>query len=284
MGMSRLISEFVISGILFIFLANTSLAQSHTTHQTNVSDAKLNQITPSMVPIPSGRFKMGCVDSSDCLSETSSTRWLEVEAFLMSEHEITWAMYQPCIDSGFCPDNTEDGGDRGWGKGNRPVVSINWYDIVEHYIPWLYRQTGQVYRLPTEVEWEFAARGGTVTAYHWGDDVGIDNANCAGCGSIWDGERSAPVKNFPPNDYGLYDMHGNVWEWTQECWTGLDGEGTPINGEWLPEDCNVRALRSGGFFDLSWSVSVTTKGRKDADRRGSWGFRLVQDLKSQVAE
>ena len=234
------------------------------------AQSSLAQITPNMVTIPAGRFKMGCVDSHHCSETTSEDIWLDMQSFLMSDSEVTWDMYQPCIDQGVCPGNSESGGDNGWGKGSRPVINVNWYDITEHYLPWLNRQTGQKYRLPTHEEWEYAARGGTTTAFHWGDEIGKNRANCAGCGSQWDGGKSAPVKSFAPNAYGLHDMHGNVSEWTSSCFKGPYGR--------RKENCNSRVMTSGGSYSLPWIVSAAAFGGKALHRRGGYGIRLVQDM------
>ena len=88
------------------------------------------------------------------------------------------------------------------------------------YVRWLSGQTGERYRLPSEAEWEYAARAGSVTAYSWGNEIGRNRANCDGCGSQWDNGQTAPVGSFGPNGWGLHDMHGNVYEWVQDCWNG----------------------------------------------------------------
>ncbi len=237
--------------------------------ENSLLGASLQVITPVMVSIPSGRFKVGCVNSQDCAKIELTDAWIEMHTYKMSEHEITWAMYQPCIDAGACPENRDDGGDNGWGKGNRPVINVNWFDITEHYIPWLNDQTGNVYRLPTHEEWEYAARGGTTTAYFWGDEIGSNRANCNDCGSQWDGEKPAPVKSFAPNAYGLYDMHGNVSEWTTSCFKGPYGR--------LKENCGSRIMTSGGFSSLFFIVSSAAFGGKALHRRGAYGIRLVLD-------
>jgi formylglycine-generating enzyme required for sulfatase activity len=96
---------------------------------------------------------------------------------------------------------------------DHPVVCVSWNDAMA-YVDWLNKQTGQMYRLPTEAEWEYADRAGTQTAYWWGVTPGSNRANCDGCGSRWDNKQTAPVGSFSANPFGLYDMAGNVWEWT----------------------------------------------------------------------
>ena len=102
------------------------------------------------------------------------------------------------------------------GRGTQPVINVTW-DDAQQYVAWFSKMTGKPYRLLSEAEWEYAARAGTTTAYSWGDEIGKGNANCNGCGSEWDGRQTAPVGSFAPNQFGLYDMHGNVWEWVEDC-------------------------------------------------------------------
>ena len=101
--------------------------------------------------------------------------------------------------------------------------------------------------MPTEAEWEYAARAGTETAYSWGNEIGRNRANCRGCGSQWDGGQTAPVGSFDPNSWGLHDMHGNVLEWVQDCWN-TTYQGVPADGSaWESGDCSQRVLRGGAW-------------------------------------
>ena len=100
--------------------------------------------------------------------------------------------------------------DSGWGRGSRPAIYVS-QEEAKAYATWLSAQTGKTYRLPSESEWEYAARAGTRTRYSWGDEIGVNRANCDGCGSEWDDEQTAPVGSFAANAFGLFDMHGNVW-------------------------------------------------------------------------
>ncbi len=154
-----------------------------------------------------------------------------------------------------------------WGRGNRPVVNVTWDDATA-YAQWLSAVTGESYRLPSEAEWEYAARAGTETAYSWGDELGTNKANCDGCGSRWDDdEETAPVGSFAPNAWGLHDMHGNVWEWTGNCWN--EGyAGAPADGSaWTDGHCGRRVVRGGSYQGLG-NVIVWPGGR--VARGGSW--------------
>ena len=136
--------------------------------------------------------------------------------------------------------------DRGWGRGNRPVINVSWKDA-QSYVRWLSQRTGHRYSLPSESEWEYVARAGTDTRYSWGDEIGRNRANCDGCGSRWDDEQTAPVGSFSPNAWGVHDMHGNVWEWVEDCWND-SYVGAPSDGSaWESGECGYRVLRGGSW-------------------------------------
>ncbi|QEP42376.1 formylglycine-generating enzyme family protein [Ectothiorhodospiraceae bacterium BW-2] len=157
---------------------------------------------------------------------------------------------------------------------NYPVEGVSWHDALD-FIDKLNRQSGKNYRLPTEAEWEYAARGGTTTAYWWGDGVGRNNANCDGCGSQWDNKSTAPVGSFKPNPYGLYDTAGNVWEWT--C-SGKDGD-YKDNMEISCKnraDSGDRAFRGGSWGNGPAGVRAAGRVGDGPDFRNFYlGFRLV---------
>ena len=119
-----------------------------------------------------------------------------------------------CVADGGC--NGYKPSDYNEGRGRRPVYNVSWGDA-QAYVQWLGRKSGKAYRLLTESEWEYVARAGTTTQYSWGDEVGSNRANCDGCGSQWDKKEAAPVGSFAANGFGLYDVHGNVWEWVEDC-------------------------------------------------------------------
>ncbi len=155
---------------------------------------------------------------------------------------------------------------------DQPVVEVNWHDAVA-YAKWLSRKTGKRFRLPTESEWEYAARAGTQTSRYWGEAIGRNHANCDGCGSRWDDSQTAPVRSFTPNTFGLFDMLGNVWEWTCSAYTKSYG-GSEVK-------CAVSAskysLRGGSWFHAPWWVRATSRLGYPDNRGPEIGFRLARD-------
>ena len=224
-----------------------------------------------IVTIPSGRFQMGSHNGDD---DEKPIHEVRIDSFKMQAHEVTWKLYQPCIDAGVCakPDS------EGWGKGNRPVIRVSWDDI-QTYIRWLNQQTGQRFRLPSEAQWEYAARAGTSTQYSWGNNIDCSKARYG----QWSGEcgndrKTVAVKSYAPNAWGLYDMHGNVWEWVQDCWNDTY-RGAPSDGSaWTTGECQYRVLRGGSWDDRAVYLRAAFRLRDTASRRFSnSGFRLVQD-------
>ena len=168
--------------------------------------------------------------------------------------------------------------DSGYGRDTKPVINVSW-DDAQTYVAWLSKMTGRPYRLLTEAEWEYAARAGTTTAYYLGDDIGKGNANCNGCGSQWDGKQTSPVGSFAANQFGLYDMAGNVWQWVQDCYHA-DYNGAPTDGSaWTSGDCGNRVVRGGSWFDVPLNLRAAVRSRGTTDVRGNGlGFRVGRTL------
>ena len=229
---------------------------------------------PEMVVIPAGSFRMGCVSGVDCGIYAKPVHWVTIaEAFAVGRYEVTFGEWDACVSAGGCGRRADDGG---WGRGNRPAINVSWADARE-YVQWLSRQTGAEYRLLSESEWEYAARAGTSTAYSWGNEIGRNRANCDGCGSRWDDESTAPVGSFRPNAFGLYDMHGNVAEWVDDCWND-SYRGAPSDGSARRAgDCSRRVLRGGSWSSyLSWLRSAS-RMRDSTEFRDSYrGFRVAR--------
>jgi len=233
---------------------------------------------PQMVVIPAGSFIMGSPESDKEVrrNERPQHKVTIAKPFAVSKFEVTFAEWNACVDAGGCKHRPRDL----WGEGVRPVMNVSWNDITRQYLRWLNRVTGQPYRLLTEAEWEYAARAGTTTCYSWGDDLGENNANCNGCKSRWDDKETAPVGSFKPNAFGLYDMHGNVWEWVQDCYHAKAYETAPSDGSAAPDKpgCN-RVLRGSSWLGNPRSMRAAFRNRIFPDYRfKGYGFRVARDL------
>ena len=178
-----------------------------------------------------------------------------------------------------------------WGRGTRPVVGVNWFDA-QNFVGWLNSKTGldDAYRLPSEAEWEYAARAGTTTPYPWGSKLDHNYGNFGGPGpglggkaegrDVWV-DQTAPVASFPPNAFGLYDTHGNVFEWVEDCHEA-DFAHAPIDGTANKEgNCANRVFRDGTFICNPYMQRSARRGAPyPARRRGRnyLGFRVAQTL------
>ena len=239
---------------------------------------------PTMVVVPAGRFQMGCKDKFIAQWQCSDNEQPAHEVnfrspFAVSKFEITFTEWDACVAGGGCRRNTA--GDQGWGRGNRPVVAINW-DDAQSYVNWLSVQSGEEYRLPSEAEWEYFARAGTDSPHSWETSFIRTEpypANCRSCNNQWSGRRTAPVGSFTPNPFGLHDLHGNVWEWVQDCWNDTY-TGAPIDGSaWLGGNCQNRVNRGGSFADGPHALRSAKRGASPAsDRFNNVGFRVVRKL------
>ena len=160
-----------------------------------------------------------------------------------------------------------DVSDSGWGRGRRPVINVSW-DDAQAYVKWLSGITGKPYRLLSEAEYEYAARAGsrdeTIPGATRSSSTAKPMANCDGCGSQWDRKQTAPVGSFAANAFGLYDMVGNVWEWTEDCWNA-SYKGAPADGSpWTSGDCSRRVVRGGSWANSGYLRSATATGTSPA--------------------
>jgi formylglycine-generating enzyme required for sulfatase activity len=261
-----------------------------------------------MVAIPAGSFVMGSPASERGRFDAEGPQHpVSVRAFAIGKYEVTNAEYLTFLrETGFVPGACDPrldltwqspGGGRAYPPGaadlpRQPAVCLTWTSA-QAYIDWL---NGKVrkravpaaardgpYRLPSEAEWEYAARAGTTTARWWGEAIGKNNANCNGCGSQWDDTMMAEVGRFGPNPFGLYDMLGNVWQWVGDCWNE-SYVGAPKDGSrWATGDCRRRVLRGGAW--LNPPVLVRSAARIAGNARGEYfeppsnaGFRVARTL------
>ncbi len=261
---------FLIYGLLFVVVAILmGFFVSNNTPQELPVVTSADIPLPYMIAIPAGSFRMG-----GRMPNELPQRTIELESFLLSHSEVTFAQWDAYADAADAYRPYEEG----WGRGDQPVINVSWNDI-QAYIDWLNKQTGETYRLPTEAEWEYAARAGSTTEYFWGDDIGSDNANCSDCGSERDNRGPGPVASFAANAWGLHDMHGNVWEWVQDCHLD-DYSDSPRDGSaYEREDCSSRVLRGGSWYNLPLFLrSAFRLSYSPTDRNSDVGFRLARDL------
>jgi len=237
---------------------------------------------PEVVVVPPGEFVMGSPESETERNSDEAPQTVTVpRSIAVSKFEITFAQWSACVDAGGCYHRPND---QGWGGGDRPVIDVSWDDITKQYLPWINRLTGQSYRLLTEAEWEYAARAGTTTRYSWGDEIGEGNANCESCKSQWDKKQTAPVGSFKPNAFGLYDMHGNVLEWVQDCYVeyskAADGE-----VENSGQDSCARVMRGGSWYGHPRNLRAAIRNRVMPDFRYLYsGFRMARMLPQTTPE
>ena len=286
-----------------IALAVPAFAQERT-------DREFQECTdcPVMVGIPAGRFVMGSPASEPGRFDNEGPQHVvSVRAFALGKFDVTSAQFRdfleatryqpaPCnrilnlgwrvLDDGraVAPDEAEP---LRW-----PAVCLDWRDA-DAYVAWLNAKVKAArpelekragpYRLPSEAEWEFAARAGTTTARWWGTAIGTGNANCNGCGSRWDDSDLSTVEKFHPNPFGLYGMLGNAWQWTADCWH-KSYVGAPTNGSaWTENDCAKYVLRGGSWDNVPIFIrsaartgSLADGGEFDYSSLAS--FRVARDL------
>ena len=237
-------------------------------------EAEARRLAGEMVTVRGGSFHMGRLTGRGEKNE-KPVRKVTLSAFRMGKHEVTFAQWDACVADGGCGGYRPD--DEGWGRGNRPVINVS-LENVQSFIRWLNARTDGGYRLPTEAEWEYAARAGSATKYSWGDDIGENRANCYKCGSVWDYQQTAPVGSFAANAWGLHDMHGNVWEWTRDCWND-SYEGAPADGSaWQDGNCDQRVVRSGSWNTKARHLRSAYRTRAArANRYDYLGLRLVRE-------
>lgn len=232
---------------------------------------------PEMVIIPAGTFQMGDIDGGGSEDERPIHTVRIIRPFALGRYEVTFEDYDKFARA----TGRELPSDNGWGRSRRPVIKVSWHDAVE-YAKWLSAQTGKRYRLPSEAEWEYAARSGGKEE-KWAGTSRVEELDEYAWNTPNSGDKTQPVGGKKPSGLGLYDMSGNVWEWVQDCWHG-DYNGAPTDGSpWTEEgdrDYGLRVLRGGSWaIILPVSLRASFRGRGATNERdGSRGFRLAQDI------
>jgi len=236
-----------------------------------------------MVVIPAGQFQMGNPQGD---RNQRPAHWVDVKMFGLGKYEVTFAEYDKFVEAV----GKRKSNDYGWGRGNLPVINIYWDDAVA-YADWLSQQTGQRYRLPFEVEWEYAARAGVTASNYWDNktDKACYHANVHDITSKTENRYSwphynctdryantAPVGRFKPNAFGLFDMLGNVWEWTcSEYENGYSGKEKQCAQD---SNRNLRVIRGGSWYNSSSFLQVSNRSPwRLSERNPKVGFRLVRE-------
>jgi formylglycine-generating enzyme required for sulfatase activity len=244
--------------------------------------------SPKMIAIPPGRSFVGAPASEERSSERERPQhevWIAY-ASAMGEHTVTFAEWDAARAAGAKLEPLNDGG---WGRGRRPVINVSWQDA-QAYLAWLNETVGLIgqpdaYRLPNEAEWEYACRAGTTTPFSCGATISTAQANYDGNHNYGAGKKgeyrgkTTPVGAFPANPFGLYDMHGNVWEWCQDCWNDTYN-GAPSDGSaWTAGDCTLRVLRGGSWgSDPGWLRCADRDWDTSSSRLNNRGFRLARTI------
>lgn len=247
---------------------------------------------PPMIVIPPGRFVMGSPATEANRVETEGpTHVVTIEhAFAVGKYEITFDDWEACVSERRCARLD----DSGFGRGRRPLINVSYEETVP-YLAWLSEKTNKKYRLLTESEWEYAARGGSDKARFWGNspDQACQFANVFNAttkAKYKDSDRdafhcddgyveTAPVGSFKPNPFGLHDMLGNVWEWVDGCWNtsyaGAPGDGSA----WTTGDCSRRVVRGGGwYYGPRNARSARRLPTIPTKRSNDLGFRVARSL------
>jgi formylglycine-generating enzyme required for sulfatase activity len=252
---------------------------------------------PVMVKLPPAEFTMGSAESEEGHQSSEGPQRLVVlsQPFAIGQFEITISDWDACVEDGGCKLQIKD---EGWGRDKHPAINVSWEDINTQYLPWLSKKTGKKYRLPSEAEWEYAARatmsadslaprfsfgddGNALCTFGNGADATAKEQNGGGMGAdCRDGyATTAPAGSFKPNQFGLFDMHGNVWEWVEDCWNE-SYDNAPSDGKaWTEGDCTSRVVRGGSWnSDIPKLRSATRGWNQPSGRNRSIGFRVVREL------
>ncbi|CAM2167758.1 Formylglycine-generating enzyme family protein [Paraburkholderia sacchari] len=227
---------------------------------------------PLLIAVTPGNFMMG--NETDDPSEKPVHRVTIGHGYALAKYSVTVAQWNACANAGACPRLSSDSNT----APNAPVRDLSW-DDAQQYVKWLSRISGKPYRLPTEAEWEYAARGGTATRYWWGNEMRKGTANCKDCGPPWHVEAPDDVGSFAANPYGFYDMAGGVWEWVSDCWHNSYKNAPDDGRSWDEPNCQTRVIRGGSWRDGAGYMLSATRFKYDSSvRYNANGFRVARDM------
>jgi formylglycine-generating enzyme required for sulfatase activity len=242
-------------------------------------------ICPEMVVVPAESFTMGSPanEARRFDSEGPEHKVTFAKPFAVGRFAVTFDEWDACVADGGCSHQPLD--EKNWGRGKRPVINISWNDA-KRYVAWLSRKTGKPYRLLSEAEWEYVTRSGKMTPFWTGPTISTDEANYNGnfvyAGGVKGDNRAmtVPVDTFKPNPWGLYQVHGNVWVWIEDCWHE-DYKGAPTDGSvWAGGNCALHLIRGGSWFTRPDNLRAANRLGKSADwrRGGDVGLRVARTL------
>jgi formylglycine-generating enzyme required for sulfatase activity len=246
-----------------------------------LADGQPCTICPELVVVPAGQFTMGSpANEPERFGREEQVQVSIDGALAVGRFAITFDEWDACVVDGGCNGFRPD--DHGWGRGKRPVIGVNWQDA-KAYVTWLSARTGKRYRLLSESEREFVARAGTTTPFWWGSTISAGQANYNGTYAYAAGSKgeyrqgTVPVDAFEPNPWGLYQVHGNVWEWTEDCWndsnSGHPGNGSPRTSG----DCGRHVVRGGSWYNIpAWLRAAHRYWYATDIRLPVVGFRVVR--------
>lgn len=240
---------------------------------------EVEELIGNLRKIPSGTLNIGCnADEENCHSIEMPKVSVSIDSFYMMDAEVTFELWDACVKYSGCNYSPSDDF---VGRGSFPVVNVSYEDITRQFIPWLNETLSASYRLPTEAEWEYAAKAGSHSRkYSWGDTIDCKKARYQ-VGSEGDTCNQAifgavKIKSFEANNYGLFDMHGNVDEWMEDC-INFDYREIPANGKpFITPDCSARMIRGGSWVNQSDSLRLSRRDWHTVNERVfRTGFRLV---------
>lgn len=249
-------------------------------------------LSPKMIVLPAGDFFMGPTQNEPLQRKSEQPRHKVTikKPFAISQFEITFAEFDQFVEAtGYRKPSDKGWGKTYWGRNNMPLFDVNWHDA-RQYVKWLSEQTGHIYRLPSEAEWEYAARAGSITVFNTGNCIHTDQANFHGRYEFGDCPlspdyrgKTTPVGSFAPNAWNIYDVHGNIFEWVNDCWHD-NYDGAPDDGSaWMNEgdnvNCDWHVLRGGSWSGRPEDIRSAARSHNDANFKSIFiGFRVVREL------
>jgi len=240
---------------------------------------------PPVIVVPAGSFVMGSpAKEPERLANEGPQHAVTIwQQFAVGVFAVTFDEWDACVAAGGCDGYKPS--DQDWGRGRRPVINVSW-DDAKTYVAWLAKKTGKPYRLPSEAEREYVTRAGTATAFWWGGSISTSQANYNGKYTYGSGakgdvrQRTVAVDSFAANPWGLYQVHGNVYEWTEDCYHASYAEAPTDGSAWISSGCGTgRVLRGGSWVhDPQYLRSASRDWTAEGYRTNFLGFRVARTL------